>query len=193
MQYGQSWICTECKPIFLQRLQEGLNPAGYQLWRSGKKLVMQRDAELPERCIKCNAPTTGYKLKRNLYWHPPLLYLTIFISILVYAIIAVIVRKKATVFVGLCPRHRTSCLRDQWIAGGLFMGSVALMVGGFSATDPRYVGAGLLGILGVLISMLYALAVARTVWASRIDETHVWLKGVCADFLAGLPEWGGYN
>ncbi len=193
MHYGAAWICSECKPAFLQRLQEGLNPAGFQIWRSGKKLVMNREAELPDRCVKCNAPANGFRLKRNLIWHPPLIFLTILISILVYAVIAIIVRKRATVFVGLCPQHRTARRRAQWIAAGMFLLSLAMTIGGSFAADAGYVMVGVLGVFGLLITLLYAIARTRTVWAARIDETHVWVKGVGAEYLAALPEWGGRN
>ena len=32
-----------------------------EIWRDGKVLVMTRQAWLPDRCVKCNAPTT-YRL-----------------------------------------------------------------------------------------------------------------------------------
>ena len=31
---------------------------------------MSKDGEFPDRCIKCNAPAEGYRLKKTLIWHP---------------------------------------------------------------------------------------------------------------------------
>ncbi len=112
VQYQGVWICAECKPVFLQRLQEGLNPTGLMLWRSGKQLIMLKDAPMPERCVKCNGPAPGRGLKRNLTWHHPALYLLLvpwmffFIPWLLYLNVAMAVQKRATVHIGLCERHR---------------------------------------------------------------------------------------
>src|SRR5688572_33369007 len=77
------------------------------IWHSNALLVMTKDASLPKRCIKCNAPASEL-LKRKLQWHHPALYLLIVVSILVYVIVACVVRKTATVNLGLCEEHRES-------------------------------------------------------------------------------------
>jgi len=41
----------------------------------------------------CDADSTG---------HPPLLYLLILLNLLIYALVAIIVRKRATIEIGLC-------------------------------------------------------------------------------------------
>ena len=46
------------------------------LWRQGNVLVMRKGSQLPARCVKSNQPTDR-RLKRNLYWHHPAIYLTI--------------------------------------------------------------------------------------------------------------------
>jgi hypothetical protein len=40
-------------------------------WREGKTLVMWKEAVLPDRCIRCNAPANGRRLIRKLNWHEP--------------------------------------------------------------------------------------------------------------------------
>lgn len=75
-------------------------------WRDGKLLVMRPEANLPDRCIRCNAPAGGFRFKRNLSWHPPGWYLLLFFNLIIYVIVALIVRKRAKVAVGLCARHR---------------------------------------------------------------------------------------
>ena len=57
------------------------------VWRDGDILVMHKEAVLPDRCIKCNAPCNGYRLKRNLSWHRPAWFLLIFISLWIYLIV----------------------------------------------------------------------------------------------------------
>jgi hypothetical protein len=66
----------------------GLPGAG--VWREGSTLVMSKDALLPDRCVKCNAFTTG-RLKRKLSWHPPAYYLLLIVAWLVYLIVSMII------------------------------------------------------------------------------------------------------
>src|SRR5215471_10889244 len=113
---NRAWVCARCKPLFIQRMSEGgapPSPTGL-LWRTGRQLVFAKDTPFPDRCVCCNTPT-NLKLKRQLYWHPSGYYLLILISILVYAVAAIIVRKKALVHIGLCDRHRS--MRRRTIAG----------------------------------------------------------------------------
>ena len=63
------------------------------MWRKGKVLVFRKETILPDRCVKSNAATKR-KLKRQLTWHHPAIFLTILISILVYAILALVLRKE---------------------------------------------------------------------------------------------------
>src|SRR3954447_25069962 len=57
---------------------------GGGVWREGDVLVMARGAVLPDLCVKCAAPAGGYRLRRNLSWHPwPIYLLIIFCNILI--------------------------------------------------------------------------------------------------------------
>ena len=53
-----------------------------------------------------NAPAEGYTKKFNLSWHHPALYLIVLAGVLIYVIVALIVRKTARVNIPLCPAHR---------------------------------------------------------------------------------------
>ena len=83
--------------------------SAHGFWREGDVLVMAsgQSVVLPDRCIHCNQPAGGFKLKRTVYWHNPALYLLIVISALIYVIVALIVRKSVRLEVGLCQRHRS--------------------------------------------------------------------------------------
>jgi hypothetical protein len=39
--------------------------------------------------------------------------------------------------------------------------------------------------------MIYGLIRGRIVTPRRIDKEHVWLNGVCAEYLENLPDWNG--
>lgn len=163
-----------------------------EIYRSGNYLVMYKRARLPDRCVKSNLPTTE-KLKRNLYWHHPLIYLLILIHILLYVIVALIVRKSATIQLPLSPKYKSRRLMWMLLAWLTFFLSIAVIVlaiafgnGNFSWLVPAsfvsfpilLLTAGLIGIFG-----------CRVVYAKRIEGDFVKIGGVSPDFLSGLPEF----
>ena len=157
------------------------------VWRNNSVLVMTKQALLPNRCIKCNAPADE-QLKRKLTWHHPALYLLVFVSVLIYAIVAMIVRKTATVNIGLCEDHLSSRRRNLLITWGLGFGSVASFVGAALLEDGTLL---LLGITLLLGCAIYGIVTLRVVVPSKIDDYFVWLKGIDGNYLQQFPEWRG--
>ena len=157
------------------------------IWRSKALLVMRKEASLPNRCIKCNAPTAE-RLKRKLQWHHPALYLLILISILVYAVVAMVVRKTATVDVGLCKEHLESRRLSLIITLLLALVSIASFV---AAVQFESGGLFLAAIGLVLAAVIYGIVTLRVVVPTKIDEHLVWLKGINPDYLQEFPEWQG--
>ena len=157
------------------------------IWRDRSILVMTKDALLPQRCIKCNAPSAE-NLKRKLQWHHPALYLLVLVSILVYIIVAFVVRKSATVNVGLCQEHlssrRQSIVITLLLVGIAMLSSVAAVQ--FEAPLLFLVALGL-----VLAAAVYGTMTIRVVAPTKIDDHYVWIKGVNADYLQEFPEWQG--
>jgi len=158
-------------------------------WRKGRVLVMAKTGELPPRCVACNAPAIGRPLKRSLTWHPAWWYLLLLINLLVYLVVALIIRKTAVIRVGLCDRHRGR--RRMWIALAWSLVLLAIVVpvvmssAGWNEPlmfvgliPPLLLAAALIGIFG-----------ARVVYAKRIDDHHAWIGGVCPAYLAALPSW----
>ena len=180
------WVCAACKESFVQSIKEGISLADLTIARSKKVLVMGRNALLPDRCVKCNSPSSGQRLKRKLYWHSPVLYLLLFVNILIYALVAILVRKKAAIEVGLCDRHfakRRVAIGVSWV---LFLASVILIV------TLGFVGSGeyaIMGIVLLIVVIIYAAIATRVVSARRIDKEYVWLNGVSREYLDTLPEW----
>ena len=78
------------------------------VWRENNTVVLLPNADLPPRCVKCNAPAEEPVKQRTLYWHTPWLYLLILVSLLIYLIVALIARKGVTLHPGLCTEHRTA-------------------------------------------------------------------------------------
>jgi len=157
------------------------------IWRDKTTLVMTKESPLPNRCVKCNEPTAE-RLKRKLTWHHPALYLTILISVLVYAVIAMVVRKTATVHVGLCDEHLNARRRNlaiTWIMG--IVGVLCFPLAGVME-DIMIV---FLGLLLISAAAIYGTITLRVVVPTKIDNDFVWLKGVNSDFLQEFPQWHG--
>ena len=161
------------------------------VWRDGKVLITLVDAEMPHRCIKCNEPADEPTKKRKVYWHHGALYLLILINALIYAIVALVVRKKALVSAGLCTEHkkrRRNALIFGWT--GTIVGLVLMGHGLGSGSSGSGVEA-LVGILTILVSIIAGMIFGRIIYAKKIDKTYVRLKGCGVAFLDSLPQFTG--
>jgi hypothetical protein len=185
VRFENSLICAKCKPIFFQSLKEGIQPVGVGVWRHHSQLVMTKDAQLPDRCTVCNAPADGFRLKRNLYWHPPAWYLLICLGVLFYAIAALVVRKKASIEIGLCRtdiQKRKRAIVIAWLLVG-----VSILVGILATIkEPALILAAAVIFIGALI---YGIIAAQPVTPARITDRLVYLKGVSAAYLNMLSDF----
>ncbi len=152
-----------------------------ELFRDGDLLVARDGAPFPDRCVRCNEPAQGYRLKRTYYWHPPGWYLLIFVGVLIYAIAAVAVRKKATFAVSLCQRHRSR--RVLLVALGIGIPLLALLA--WIATGNEAMGPAL--IIAILVGVVLAVVGTQLMSTKRIEDGFAYLKGAHPDFLARLP------
>jgi hypothetical protein len=159
---------------------------GSGVWRDGKTLIMTKDASLPDQCVKCNAPANGFRLKRNLSWHHPAIYLVILVAWIIYIVLAIALSKRATVFFGLCTEHynrRRGLLIVGWIM--LALGLITPVV----AFSNNYPEVGLLGILLLLVSVFWLVFASRVVKVKKIDDRLIWLTGIDPNYLAQFPPW----
>jgi hypothetical protein len=178
--------CRACNVPLTQAVTA--EPTG-DVWRDQKTLVAKKGAKLPDRCVRCNEPApegSGYHAK--FYWHEPALYLLIFCGLLVYFIVALIVRKSAVVWVGLCPRHRGARNRGR-LWGTLLLLAGLLCIPVAAAVDS---GGAIFG-WGSLVLILAAAVLAAIgnvgLRPQRIDDQFVRLKGANSDYLSMLPGW----
>jgi hypothetical protein len=164
-----------------------LNPvpdAAISVWRDGDLLVMHKQAVLPDRCVKCNAPCNGYRLNRSLSWHPPGWFLLILISLWIYLIVALCIRKTAKIQVGLCEQHRSGRRKSIWGAWLMFLSSFVGIVLSIAFDLPLLAVLCLLLILG---SLIWAVVISNVVKTHKIDDYYVWLKKINAEYLGTLP------
>lgn len=167
----------------------GFYPSSPGLWRDKSKLVMSKDASLPDRCVKCNEPAGGLRLKRRLAWHHPALYILIFVALLIYLIVALILRKTATVEIGLCEDHMAKRRKAVVVTWLLVLLGVCGFIGSLVSNDGTYA---LIGVVLLIAGIIYGIVAARVVAPAKIDDRFVWLKGVNEDYLDALPAWPVY-
>lgn len=187
---NRSWICAQCKPVFLQKMSEGVTAPGAAggMWRMNKQLVTRSETPFPDRCVKCNAPANGFRLKRVLYWQPAAYYLLLLLNLLILVIVLLIVRKKAVLQIGLCAKHRTQRVRAIVIGWTGALCGLALGIGGI-VYQSGWIA--VIGFVGFLVAAIYGGIVAPMISPAKITKEYVWVKRIHRDFLAGLPEWPG--
>ena len=155
------------------------------MWREGKVLVMRKGGDCPDRCIKCNAASVAPERRYRPSWHSPWWHAPIFLALLLYAIVAMIVRKTATIHVGLCERHRKRVMWGRIVGGGGLAVELALVPMSTSTGNP---GPALVALALALPWLIAAMVVKRLVRPVRIDDQHVHLEGCGPDILRSLPD-----
>jgi hypothetical protein len=175
----------------LQKAAPAPNPVRAEVtaWRDNRVMVMVPDASIPHRCIKCNDPVEEPTKTRKVYWHSPWLYVLLLINVLIFAVAAMVARKKATVAAGLCTIHkkrRRAVITIAWIAA--LLGIVLIYIGAGSAAG---VGAVLSGVLVILAAIIFGMVAGRVVVPTRIDDRYVRLKGCGEAYLDTLPDFPG--
>ncbi len=143
-------------------------------------MVLDRNAVLPDRCIKCNEPANGYRRTVKLSYVPTS-------RELMFGAWAYLSAKRAQIEIGLCERHRRS--RAVTVA----LGSLAVILASIivftqvRATDVSLPLLATAGLIGGVVGLVYAAVAGRLVRATKITDTHIWLKGAGEGFLASLP------
>jgi hypothetical protein len=151
--------------------------AGY--WRDGKRVVMDRNAELPDRCVKCNEPANSYRRLVKLTHVGTG-------AELLFGWMAYAFAKRAQVMVGLCERHRrTSNVTIGLISLVAIIASIYLFT--VRTSDWIVPVVALAGFLGGVAALIYAYLRSRLIRATKITDAHVWFKGAGEPFLASLP------
>jgi hypothetical protein len=131
------------------------------------------------------------QVKKALSWHHPALYLVIFVGLLIYLILALCLRKTATIFVPLCAdcngrRKRNGLISFLGFAGAL----VAFIVAAATLEGDASTVAVLAGVGLILFSLIW-MASTQFVYAKKINDTHAWVKKAGTPFLDRLPQWTG--
>ena len=166
-------------------------------WRDRELLVVRKGAELTDRCLKCAAPTKGYRdqFSRMLSWHKPAWAALILVNWLLYLIVYFIVRWQGRVTVSLCPLHRKKRRRAitwGWLAALSGIGTIIAAVESLDSQriSDFYFGIGMAaGFVLILGGLIGGMLGSRVLVPKRMDRNFIWLSKVSPDYLAALPDW----
>jgi hypothetical protein len=168
------------------------SPAGYPgLWREGNLLVMHKLAPLPDICLKSNLPANR-RLRRKMSWHHPAVFLAIVVHVLVYLVIALIVQKKATIYIPLTEEWFAKRRTRMMVAWGMVAFCILMIIVGITMlANENTVGVLFLvaGVVIGLITVIVGLLACRLVTPTRMTDEYIWLKGVHPDYLNRLQVW----
>lgn len=166
-------------------------PAVYPILRDGQKLVVPvalpgQPVALPPPCVKCGAPANGKPVNKNFSWHHPAFYLLILAGMLIYLIVAVIVRKSMRMTVPLCARHaqrRSTAVTLAWVIPLIGVADAFIL--------PN------LGMDGGLVALITAAMIVTgiVIWAivdypirpKSIDQYRGVFTGFCEEYLRQFP------
>ena len=179
--------------------------------RDGKFVRMDRNGQLPPRCVNCNAPALPVRIGRTLYWTtwqwklfawgvPSVLLALSFVGIssamimfwpvvLIIAIANVAIRKRVNMDFGICARHRKLRRILFGCAVALLLvvifALVGTMVTGDTVFGPWIV---LLVPLMLLLGLANSFSPVNSVRLAKVTTAHLWLKSANKEFLNSLPE-----
>jgi len=150
-------------------------------------IVFLKDAEFPHYCVKCGQPATT-TIRQQLSWHPTWVTLTVLLNLLLYVIIASVVRKTATVQVPVCAAHaerRRKIIRIGWGSALLGLLLPFVLMGLDVAREPLALGLCVSLILLLMVPLVAAI-MARLLVPTFIDDRLARVKGAHPDFLRNL-------
>jgi hypothetical protein len=110
-----------------------------------------------------------------------------FPGLLIYVIVALIVRKTAKIEVPLCDEHRARRSNGILIAWVLSLAGIALCFAPAFSSESWVGLCILVGIIMLLTGLIYGSLRSQVVAPQKIDDTHVWLRHVSPLYLAELP------
>lgn len=154
-----------------------------EVYADGDEVVLRAGSDLPERCVVCDTRDRVRMSRKRVVWHHPAWYLLILLNLILYVIVALVIRRSARIQVGICEEHRKRRLSR------ILAGCGVVVLGVLTSMSQFDQGGLMLGLaIGfTLLAAIVTLFLGRTVFATRIDREWVRLKGAGGAFLDGLP------
>ncbi|OWK37547.1 hypothetical protein FRUB_06667 [Fimbriiglobus ruber] len=155
------------------------------------------DGDLPPVCMKCgaDAETTA---RQSFRWHPSWVIVLIFIGVLIWAIVALILTKRMTVYAPLCAAHSRYFFKGRLAILVLVLGAVAYGIGAGvfgvnvmnGPNSPDWAPAVLiLLIVGFFVGLVAAAIVSeRLIRPAEITNNEIQLVGVSPEFVDAIRD-----
>ena len=147
---------------------------------AGKHLIIMRNGRLPYRCVKCNAQADAKPITKRYYWHHPAWYLLIFVALLIYAVVALCIRKDMKLIIPMCKQHRQKRMINTLIWVGALLLSLVLLIAAIAAESGPMLLACLFFFLGGLI---YGIVVSQLLKPQFMDDYVGKFSGANRDYL----------
>jgi uncharacterized membrane protein YtjA (UPF0391 family) len=195
IQTENGWVSAEGKEAYYQSRREGApipTAAGVSNARcDGKRIVIPVEGgRLPLRCVKTNGPVTEAELKtKKLYWATPWIAVTILLSLLVYIVLYLIMRKKVLVDIPISAAGRGMVRKHAAIAWVLGLGGIAVGAVGLAHIDRNGWMLVVGGLVMFLVGLVYGGYRGVALRVTKINNGEAWLAGACPEFLALLPPY----
>jgi hypothetical protein len=190
-------VCAACKPVQLQRVREGILPLGTggiaPAFGSGKRVIIALNNPLPSRCVCCNRPASGVRI-RTFYWYPPWIYALIIVP-LILILVSLVVRRTIRLEIPLCNEHEAKRRKQVWIGWAWGLSSILGMVLAVVLLNNNQEAMGGFLMLTSLISLVAALIVgqrnASILSIHRIGKETATFNRASPEYIASLPPWPG--
>lgn len=149
-------------------------------WMEGANLVVQKEAPLPDACMKCGASSIVERRNQRFVFTPPWVIVIFLVSPIIGAVVALIVQKKGRLHLPLCAEHAR-----RWKQGILFMWLgvgwlIVAMILGAIALGNELPEAGVPLFISSFVGIIVAAVMNkdRFLRAKKIDEQTISLSGV---------------
>jgi hypothetical protein len=154
--------------------------------RRGKELHIPRFSALPPLCVNCGA-AAQVPWRKKFYWHTQWIFLLVLLNIVVYLIVALIVRKQMELNVPLCDKHHAERKRYNLLGALFTLG--ALPVGIFIGTafNDAEGFAWLTGFGMFVAGVVFLILAGKYLRPKKIDDQGGIFTGASEAFLTQLP------
>lgn len=166
------------------------------VWSDGQYLVVAQNATLPSVCVVTNQKPVK-AITRSFYWHHPAVYISILAGLLIFVILALVLRKNQKLALPVSEmalQKRKGGLLKCWAAAALcilgVVGSFVLMANQNGASDSGFLITMFLlffGFIGLLVSAVVGSRYASVLRPKKITDQAGWYVGASPEYLARFP------
>ena len=149
----------------------------------GRGLVVPVKYDFPAVCLLTGKTVDLVRMRRTLSWHHPLIALTFFIGVLIYLVIALIVRKQAKI--SFCINRAERSRRRKWHLAnwGIFlMTFISLIIAGSTGISALF----WLSPVCFIGSLVVYYMKVRYLYPTRIDTKVAVIRGILPEVMTGI-------